>query len=122
MVPHSFGKSCTTQETFSLSAWNQLHETESQWRQRVRYEFDAYLNQWATVFAKDLEREIASGKLTALPQIRGDVLLETRYEWAAKRHCLRLGFKEMATDEHSADKIRKAVNPILVELDLKKRK
>jgi hypothetical protein len=48
--------------------------------------------------------------------------IELRYEWAARRYCLRTPFKVMATDSHDADKIRKAVAKVFEDVGVKYRK
>lgn len=122
MVPSLFGQRYSTNVKFSLPQWNALYESEFQWRQQARDSFEKYLDNWSANFRTDLKREIESGRLTAIPKPRGDTPLELRYEWAARRYCLRQGWKEMSSNQHSAEKIRKIAGPILIDLGLVEKK
>jgi hypothetical protein len=117
-IPTAFRSDITTQEQFSLPPYRTLYESEDEWRRRSREEFEAFLDKWTAVYRKQL----ALHPLTPIKQTRGETAIELRYEWAAKRYCLNIGFKQMATDKHSANKISKMVAAILEDLGLEKRK
>jgi hypothetical protein len=121
-LPHEYQEKYTTEESFPMTVFNVLYETENEWRQRARVDFETYMDGWAAVFRRSLQSQLDSGALVPIKQLRGDTPLELRYEWAAKRHCRKLSFKEMSSEVHSPEKIRKTVGPILKELGLKKRK
>lgn len=111
----------STGETLSLPAFNPLIESEDEWRSRARVHFEEFLKKWAAWYREQLTQQLANGFLKPIKQTRGTTPLDLRYEWAAKRYCLNVGFKQMETDEHSANKISKTVAPILKELGLKRK-
>lgn len=123
--PPEYETTYQTHAKFELPLYNPTYQTEEQWVNICRQEFEKFLERWASVFREQVKRSLDSGGHTLIKQPRNTTPLELRYEWAARRHCLRHGWKEMATDRHSAAKIRQAALPILKELGLftsKKRK
>jgi hypothetical protein len=101
-----------TDVAFRLPEFNYLYQTEGDWRQRAREAFDEFLDTWTDMFSASVHLELSLGRLTPIAQPRGDTPIERRYEWAAQRYCLKTPFKEMATEQDNADKIRKAVYKI----------
>ena len=98
-------------------------EFPSEWRQKTEVAFRAYCDDYVKRCVKGVDEMVAAGHFEKMPIVRDkNVSLDLRYEWAAQRYCLKKQFKELASDQHSAEKIRKTVGKILSELGLTQRK
>lgn len=111
-LPLPYKATLKTDAAFSLPEFNYLYQTEGDWRQQAKEAFDEFLGTWSDMFRASVNLDLSFGRLTPIPQPRGNTPIERRYDWAAQRHCLKTPFKEMATDQDNADKIRKAVYKI----------
>jgi len=105
-------------------AFNPLYESESEWRSRL----DAFVDSQLAEFRKKLRADLDSGFLKPIKQTRTTTPLELRYEWAAKRLCLRTPYRDLADETVGQEKvcdedvIKKAVASILKEACLGKGK
>jgi hypothetical protein len=107
---------------FPIPAFHRLYESESEWRERVHKDLNLFLDKYADNFDAWFKEQITKGHLTKIKTTRETSPLDLRYEWAARRYCLREAYKSMSSDEWSADRIRKVVARIFVEIGLKDRK
>ena len=114
-----YDQSYSTKIPFFLPAFHGLYESEAEWRERSRKEFEVFMDEQAQWIRKMFHGSI--GGLTKIRPIRGKVPLELRYEWAAQRYCLKKQYKEMSTDVYTAEQIRKIVTAIFREADLPER-
>lgn len=121
-LPPEYGFRYAIKEKMAIPPFNPLYESEAEWRARTHSDLEKLLDRYAVMFRERFQKELNEGSLTKIKPVRDTTPLDLRYEWAARRYCLRFSYKEMATDEHSPEKIRKAVAVILAVLELPKRK
>ena len=119
MLPHEYGGGYTYAERCALPTFEYLYESEAEWKQRARDEFEEFLEECAAQFRASLRGEIESGRLTAVKPSRETTPLDLRYEWAARRHCLRVPYKSMAQKGYTEARIRQSVTRILREAGLR---
>jgi len=119
-LPAHYGFEYLTKDTLPISAFHPLYESEAEWRQRARDELEKILESNALVFRVWFKREMAEGRLTRIRPTRDTTPVELRYEWAARRHCLRIPYKELASDKYAEARIKRAVLQILRDTGLKK--
>ena len=120
MLPYEYGGGYTTADTFALPSFEYLYESEAEWKQRARDEFETFLEQCAAQYRASLRGEVETGRLTPIKPSRETTPLDLRYEWAARRHCLRVPYKSMAEKGYTEARIRQAVMKILRETGLRK--
>ena len=118
MLPREYKFHCCVGEKYEAPSFRRLYESESEWRQRARDDFEKFLDKHATTFREWLKWDLDRGSLTRIKPTRDTAPLDLRYEWAARRYCEKKLYKEMATDEYSADRIRKTVRAIFIEIGL----
>jgi len=107
---------------FCPPEYNELRDTPSGWQARADRLFREHCEQALERVQARIHYDVEIGILTKIPQPREkSTSLEMRYEWAARRYCFNEPYKDMATDEHSPDKIRKSVNTIFREAEVPKR-
>jgi len=112
----------TTGDTLSIPPFHPLYESEAEWRQRAQQFFGRFLDMHAAKFRAWFKEELDKGTVTKVKTTRDTSPLDLRYEWAARRYCLREPYKTMCTVEWSADRIRKVVARTFTEIGLKGRK
>lgn len=122
-TPGSYEQSYQWPRSYELPVFRALHESSAEWKLRAQADFDEHCYRFIQWVESQIEIGVRKGDLRKVPQPRhGSVPLELRYEWVARHCCLREQYKSMASDEHSADKIRKTVNEILKLVEMKQRK
>ena len=75
-------------------------------------------------FRRQLERDLETGFLTPIKQTRETTPIEVRYEWVAKRICLRISYNDLARQKYQGnsyteDSIKKSVNRVITEAGLR---
>jgi hypothetical protein len=98
-------------------------ESPTEWRKKTESAFSAYCDDYIQRCVRAVDEMIAAGLFEKMPIIRDkNTPIDLRYEWAAQRYCLKKNFKELSSDQHKTEKIRKTVGKILLELGLTQRK
>jgi hypothetical protein len=121
-TPGRYEQSYRWHRSYDLPEFRALYESVAEWKLRAQAEFDEHCYRFTTWVESQIEIRVRKGDLRKVPQPRGSVPLELRYEWTARRCCLQEQYKAMASDEHNAEKIRKTVNEILKLVEIKQRK
>jgi hypothetical protein len=101
-----------------------LYETEAQWKAKVQLFVDDFVRRETNAFSWRLRAEVRQRHLKPIKQTRDTTPLNVRYEWAAKRICLKQSFPEIAAKSKplaSVDAIKKAVYQIMRETGLKRK-
>ena len=110
---------------FPVPPFNILQDSATAWRARAEGSFRKHCDAVLLSVKATIEKLVSGGTLTKVEQPKDKASLELRYEWAAKRYCYNEPYKDLATDKHSPEKIRKAVAKVLAEAEIrggKKRK
>ncbi|HUA21732.1 MAG TPA: hypothetical protein VMB25_23465 [Bryobacteraceae bacterium] len=108
----------------SLPSYFPLYESEGEWKAKAQRFFDEFVERELERFKGKLKYELEQKTLTPIRQTRETTPLGVRYEWAAKRICYRMPYRELAEQEaangskgHSEERIRQAVAKIIREAD-----
>jgi hypothetical protein len=88
-----------------------------EWFQLASVAFRKFCDEFTSGCISDMEQEVKAGRFVAIAIPRGESA--RRYEWAAKRYCLKLPYKDMASAAHSPEKIRQSVSRIFREAGIK---
>jgi hypothetical protein len=107
---------------FTPPHFDLLRHSESQWRELAEQAFQKHCNEVVAEASSKLRQAVDGGILRRVKQSRNASPLRLRLEWTVRRYCLGQAYKSMATDKHSAERIRKAVQAILADAGLKDRK
>jgi hypothetical protein len=103
-----------------------LYESESDWKGKVQQFVNMFVDRELDRFRDKLQSEVKDKVLTRIKQTRETTPLELRYDWAAKRICLRRTFPELAREEsakgYTQERIKQAVNTIIREAELRQGK
>jgi hypothetical protein len=106
-------------EQFNIPPFLALEETISEWKRRCHICFDKYLQEYADKFESQFQNALRLRIYTKIPQTRDTTPFELRYEWAAKKWCYKMRYKELAKDGYTTDRIKQAVLQILKDAGLK---
>jgi hypothetical protein len=101
-----------------LPPFRPLEETIPEWKARCQLVFETFFHERAHAAKEWLNAEVESGRLKKIPPTRNTTALDLRYDWAAKRMCLNVPYKSLATDGYSIDRIKQAVLKIVRETGL----
>jgi hypothetical protein len=118
-LPYEYAGGYISSETFAVPSFDYMYESEGEWKQRAREEFEEFLEERAKENRSSLRMDLHSGRLTAIKPSRDTTPLDLRYEWAARRHCLRLPYKDLAGRGFSEARIRQSVMTVLREAGLR---
>jgi hypothetical protein len=121
-IPHEYNSVFETEETFTLPGFSTHYETEAEWRQKSRDEFEIFLDRIALLYRRWLKESVDRDILVPIPRTRDTTPLNVRYEWAALHLCYRRTYKELAATSNPAvseSTVKKAVYRILVQAELK---
>lgn len=122
-TPHAYEQSYKWPKSYTLPKFHALYESPAEWKARAQTDFDEQCYRFTQWVESQIEIAVRSGDLRKVPMPRnGSISLDQRYEWAARRYCLREQYKAMSTDEHNAEKIRKIVTEILKLADIRQRR
>jgi hypothetical protein len=102
----------------AIPAFFPLYESEAEWKARVQLFVDRFVDQELDRFRQKLQSFVDQKFLTQIKQPRDTTPMELRYEWAAKRLCLRVPYRELASAGYSEDRIKRSVLRILKEAAL----
>jgi hypothetical protein len=119
VLPYEYGGGYVSDERYALPSFEYMYESEAEWKQRARADFEPFLKEQAARYRSSLRSELESGQLTVIKPSRDTTPLELRYEWAARRHCLNKPYKSMAKAGYTAERIRKSVIRTLREAGLR---
>jgi hypothetical protein len=107
-------------DKLELPPFRPLEESIAEWKQRCHAALDMGLNEYAAKFKAQFQDAVKQGIYTKLPQTRDTTPIELRYEWAAKRICYRIPYKELAIKGYTTDRIKQSVLQILKSAGWKK--
>jgi hypothetical protein len=98
-------------EKFNIPAFFPLIESIAEWREHCHAAFDHTLDEYAAKFQAQFQEQVKQGMYTKLPQTRETTPAELRYEWAAKRICLRTPYKKLADSAkgYSEERVKQSV-------------
>jgi hypothetical protein len=118
-LPRKYSNGYITSERYALPCFEVLYESEAEWKQRARDGFEKFLEQEAKGFRASLRLDLDSSRLTSIKPSRDTTPLDLRYEWAARRYCLRIPYKSMALKGYTETRIRQSVSRVLREAGLR---
>jgi hypothetical protein len=118
-LPGEYEQQYRWHETYRLPSFRLLYESEAEWRNRAREEFEKHCIEFLEFWRVQIDRQLTRGELTKIRPIRDTTPLELRYDWVARRICLREPYKKLATKGYSEDRIKRSVQRILKEADLR---
>ena len=108
--------------SFSPPLFDILYESPGEWRDKAIAAFREYCDYLVRATEEALKVMIEKGSLVKIPVPKEkNSTLALRYEWAARRYCFNDPYKAISSDEHSPEKIRKAVRKIFTEAAVPKR-
>lgn len=116
-ITPEYAQSYGVSDPFIVPPFNALYESEAEWRDRARQLFEEVLDGQAVTVREMFQRALPG--LTKIKAVKGTTPIEMRYEWAARRYCLKEQFKAMASENYNAEQIRKSATRILLEIGLK---
>jgi hypothetical protein len=119
-LPHEYGFRYAVGETLVIPSFNPLYESEAEWRDRAHGFLDKFLDKYAVMFRERFRQELDEGRLTKIKPVRDTTPLNLRYEWAARRHCLREPYRTIASSGYTEARVKQAVLKILRKTGLKK--
>jgi hypothetical protein len=107
-------------EKFNLPPFQPLIETIAEWRKKCHAAFDKTLDEYGEKFLATFRRELAEGKYKKIQPTRNTTPSNLRYEWAARRCCYNIPYKELADPEKgfSEDRVKQAVLQIFKKAGL----
>ena len=98
--------------------FNYLSESIVEWRSAAEKSFREHCDKFAEAMRAYLRRKVAQGVLTKIKQPKGHIPTDLRYEWAARRYCLRERYKAIGGPNYSDDVVRQVVHRILKDAQL----
>lgn len=107
---------------FALPPFDVLRDSDAEWRARAEDLFRQYCEKFLATVSKKLDNDVSAGNLVKIEKPRDTTPLELRYEWAARRYCLREPFKEISTAGYSPDRVKQTVYSIYKVAGLPDRK
>jgi hypothetical protein len=104
---------------FPTPAFDLLQDSATQWRENAEHLFREHCDDFLKKVSNGIGKAVTSNVLMRIerPKDSGSPLA-LRYEWAARRYCYNEAYKDLATNEHSPEKVRKAVTKIFSETDI----
>lgn len=107
---------------FTAPPFDVLQDNATAWREEAEELFRQHCDGFLKAVSDRIQKSVSEGRWTKIEQHRGDIPLALRFEWAAKRYCLKEQYKAMASDQHTAEQIRKVVSKIFADAGLEHRK
>ena len=104
---------------FDPPPFNYVSESIVEWRQRAEKSFREHCDKFAEVMDEYLRRKVAQGVLTKIRQPKGGIPIDLRYEWAARRYCLRERYKEIGAGKYGDATVRQVIHRILKAAELR---
>jgi len=117
-LPREYIHPYAVSDRLALPSFFPLNESESEWKARVQTIVDVFVDRELDRFRQKLQSDVKGKVLTPIKQTRDTTPIKLRYEWAAKRHCLRTPYKELASGGYTAERISKTVSAILKQAGL----
>jgi hypothetical protein len=117
-LPRPYSLAFQVKEHPELPPFLPLIETASQWKERCRPVLNRFVNEQARVAHAWFKNELSKGLYVRIKPTRDTTPLDLRYEWTAKRYCLRLPYSELAIAGYTAERIRKSVSVTLKQAGL----
>jgi hypothetical protein len=118
-LPRQFGYTYRIGNQYAAPEFNALYESEAEWRARAQKTFEEFIEEHAARFRAAIQEDLNHKRLTAIKRTRDTTPLDLRYEWAAKRVCYRLRYREIAEGGYSEDRVKRAILKILKEADVR---
>jgi hypothetical protein len=112
-LPRELNLRLRVPDRFDIPPFCPLEESIAEWKIRCHKVLTESLDKHAELLNVTFEDAIKHGAYMKIKQTRDTTDLNLRYEWAAKRICLRTPYRKLAQGGYSADRIKQAVLQIL---------
>ena len=117
-LPPEYGFRYAIKEKMAIPPFSPLYESEAEWRARTHSDLDKLLDRYKGMFRERFQKELNEGSLTKIKPVRDTTPLDLRYEWAARRYCLNVPYKQLASGGYTDSRIKRIVLQILKESGL----
>ena len=117
--PTKFKLEPALKPVFEVPPFDFVSESPTGWRKRAEASFRLHCDEYIEQCLKGVDEMVRRGLFEKIEIVRDkNTPLDLRYEWAARRYCRDEDFKAMSSDEHKADKIRKAVYKVFDDTNI----